>query len=358
MEGDHWPRGLCGNAGAGLARLRKRASEFFERLSVAELAHEAHRHLWVSDWMRLSDEYRMAAEAARDDGFVQVAHEARLCSLTSFEVARNLTCRADRADVDLADDVGSSQSRFEADLDDTIEHVQLDCDDQEPLSGFFLPASRRDSAAPAIICIGDGEITRGSMMTRLLPASLGRNMSLLFLDAGDSRARRVFKQEHILQCWMDHLLARTDVDPQRIAVYGEGAGAGCASRVALSDRRVAAAVCDGDLVTSVRRRASVRWMTGIEQACHDATETLPPPRRISCPLLIVVGERSMVREEEALELQAGYRQAGADCSVVVPNRIPSPLGEVENFIAVDDFIFEWFGAKLGSAPQPDPLTRL
>ena len=66
----------------------------------------------------------------------------------------------------------------------------------------------------------------------------------------------------------------------------------------------------------------------------------------------------MVPEQDALELQAGYRQAGADCSIVVPNRIPYPMGEVENFIAVDDFIFEWFDSKLGAARQPDPVTYL
>ncbi|APO50875.1 alpha/beta fold hydrolase [Bradyrhizobium diazoefficiens] len=51
-------------------------------------------------------------------------------------------------------------------------------------------------------------------------------------------------------------------------------------------------------------------------------------------------------------------EAGADCSVVVPNRIPYPLGEVENFITVDDFIFEWLDAKLGAARRLDPVTYL
>jgi hypothetical protein len=66
----------------------------------------------------------------------------------------------------------------------------------------------------------------------------------------------------------------------------------------------------------------------------------------------------MMREAEALELQAGYRHAGADCSIVVPNRIPYPLGEVENFIAVDDFIFQWLDSKLGTAGRINPVTYL
>ena len=66
----------------------------------------------------------------------------------------------------------------------------------------------------------------------------------------------------------------------------------------------------------------------------------------------------MVWEEDALALQAGYRQAGADCSTVVPTCIPHPLGEVENFIAVDNFILEWLDNKLGAGGQLDSVTRL
>jgi dienelactone hydrolase len=162
----------------------------------------------------------------------------------------------------------------------------------------------------------------------------------------------------MLQCWLDYLAARPDVDPRRIAIYGEGAGAVNASRLAFSDRRIAAAVSDGGLLTPIMRQASLRWMTG--QAAHDGASTgsLLPSRRIPCPLLVVVGSRSMVWEQDALELQTNYRQAGADCTVVVPNRIPHPLGEVENFVAVDDFIFGWLDSKLGTARQLEPVTYL
>jgi len=73
---------------------------------------------------------------------------------------------------------------------------------------------------------------------------------------------------------------------------------------------------------------------------------------------MVVGHRSMVREEDALELQARYRQSGAHCSIVIPNAIQNPLGAVENFITVDDFVFDWLHDKLGSTRQLDLLTYL
>lgn len=359
MKGDRWPHGSRDGAGGSLTRVRNRASDFFESLSVTELAREAHRHLWVSDWSRIADDYRIFAESPREDGSAWIAREAWLCSLTALEVARSLSCPDDFARPDLADKVGIGLRGLEDDADPVIERVKIDCFDQGALAGFFLPAFGRGPSAPAVICISDEEITLGSMLSRLLPASLRRNMSLLLVDAGNPSVRRSLKPEHMLQCWLDYLEARPDVDSQRLAIYGEGAGACHASRLALSDRRIAAAVCDGGLLTPVMRRASLRWMTGFGQAV-DGTSTVSvlPSRRLPCSLLMVVGSRSMIWEQDALELQSAYRQAGADCSVVVPNRIPHPLGEVENFIAVDDFIFEWLESKLGPGRQLDPVTYL
>lgn len=360
MERDHLPHGACDGAGRSLARLRNRASGFFESLSIAELARGAHRHLWISDWLRIANDYRTFAESAREHRSVQVAREAWLCALTAFEVARILSCPGDIESADLADKVDLSLKGWEHNAGSAVERVTIDCFDEGTLTGFFLPVFRHGPSAPAVICLCDGEDTLGSMMSRLLAASPRRNMSLLLVDARNSSVRRAFKPEHRLQCWLDYLEARPDVDAQRIAIYGEGAGATQASRVALSDRRIAAAVCDGGLLTPIMRRASLRWMAGCEQPAHGDIATGPSAssRRVSCPLLMVVGSRSMVMEQDALDLQAGYRQAGADCSVVVPNRIPHPLGEVENFIAVDDFIFEWLDSKLGAARQLGPVTYL
>ncbi|WP_456843014.1 alpha/beta hydrolase family protein [Bradyrhizobium sp. USDA 4486] len=283
-----------------------------------------------------------------------------MCSQTAVEVARSLSCPGDITDADLADNLATGRRNFEDDARLAIDRVEIDCFGQDVLAGFFVQGGRQGSCAPVVICISDEDINGSSMMGRLPPAVLGRNMSLLLIDTCNSSHRRSFKPEHVLQCCLDYLEARPDVDRQRIAIYGEGAAAPHAYRVALTDRRIAAAVCDGGLLTQVMRRAPFRWMTGPEQSDHDASSTgsMLPSHRLSCPLLVVVGSRSMVRERDALELQRFYQQAGADCSIVVPNCIAHPLGEIENFIAVDDFIFEWLDSKLGAGGQLDPVTYL
>lgn len=339
--------------------MRKRAGEFLESLSVAELAHDTHRQLWVSDWMRISDDYRALAVTARGEGSVWAEREAVLCTLTSLEVARSLNCEGDPADADLAGAMAASLDSFEQDLGHPVERITLEGHDDGALTGFFVPALQRESPAPTVICVAGEDTRPGAMVSRLLPAALRRNISLLLTDAGCSPLRRRFKPEQMLRCWLDHLADRPDVDPRRIAIYGEGEGAGYASGLALSDRRLAAAVCDGGLSTSTTRRASVRWMTGLDHSVGDeAAAAFLPSRRIPCPLLMVVGGRSILREQDALAMLAHYREADADCSVVVPHHIPHAAGEVENFIAADDFVFEWLEGKLGGARQFDPVIRL
>lgn len=360
MEIDGWPDGLCDGTGRSLARLRNRASSFFESLSVAELVCGTRRRTRIADWLKVADGYRTQAASARDEGSLQAAAEAWLCSLTALEVVRSLSCAGDLESVDLAEEVRISLTGFQDDAGPAIERVTIDCFGQGTLTGFFLPTPPRQPSPPVLVCVSDEEITLGSMMSRLLPASRFQSVSLLLVDAGVPSARHSFKPEHVLQCWLDYLEARPDVGQQRIAIYGEGAGAIHASRVALSDRRIAAAVCDGGLLSPVMRRASLRWMTRSGQAAEHGTAAAPPLqlRRIPCPLLMAVGSRSMIWEQDALELQAGYRQAGAACFVVVPNRIPHPLGEVENFVAVDDFILEWLCSSPGAVRQIEPVTYL
>ncbi|MGX4769709.1 alpha/beta hydrolase [Bradyrhizobium guangdongense] len=360
MQADHRSRPSCNGAGRNLARLRSRASGFFESLSVAELVRETRRHVWISDWSRIADEHLAFAATARKDGSAQDAREAWLCGLTALEVARSLACPGDLDGTDLAEKVGQGLRGFADDAGPAIERVEIDGPDEAVLAGFFLPARHHGSSAPVVICVGDEGMARGSMMSRLLPGSLCGTMSLLFIDVGQPSVRRPSRQEQALHGWLDYLEARSDVDPQRIAIYGEGAGAAHASRLAFSDRRIAAAICDGGVAMPAMRRAWLRRTIGMGPSVDDGTAaaSLVPSRRIACPLLVVVGSRSMVWEQDALELQAGYRQAGADCSVAVPNRIPHPLGEVENFVAVDDFIFEWLDGKLGAERKVDAVTYL
>ena len=113
MDCDYWPHGFSDVAGGSLARLRKRASAFFEGLSVTDLVRETQRKSWISDWTRVGDDYLMLAESARGAGPDHVVGESYLCALTAFEVARSLSYSEDPASIVLADKISLSLSKLE-----------------------------------------------------------------------------------------------------------------------------------------------------------------------------------------------------------------------------------------------------
>ena len=113
MDRNHLPRGFSNDADGDLARLRKRASAFFESLSVNELAQETQRKRWISDWTRLGDDYRMLAESVPEVGSAHIVSESCLCALTAFEVARRLSHLEDPASTVLVDMIDRCLSRLE-----------------------------------------------------------------------------------------------------------------------------------------------------------------------------------------------------------------------------------------------------
>ena len=343
MESDWWPRASLSDASANLARLRKSAGAFLEELSTSASREKEH---WILKWMTVGDQYRALAELAVKNNRPDTAGEFWLCALTAFEVARQLADPENSSSGVLADRIEGSLGSLRSCAPDRVERVEIEFFEREHFAGYFLRAARREQPAPAVIFISDEESSAGSIVGRLLPAVNDRNLSVLVVSGDDASKHRLFKPEAFLASWLDYLEGRADVDAGRIAVSGERMAAGYAGRIAASDRRIKAAVCDGGLWASLQHRANVGWMTGIWNTAGDRTRTsnLELVRRMRCPVLIVAGGRALFDRQSALELQADCKLAGLDCSVA----IPQAPGEIENFITKDDVVLDWLEEKLRS----------
>ncbi|MCP3477283.1 alpha/beta hydrolase [Bradyrhizobium sp. CCGUVB1N3] len=344
MDGDLWLRASLSDASAGLARVRNSAAAFLEEFS-ASASKEKKEH-WILNWMTAGDRHRASAELAAKDNLPDRASEFWLCALTAFEVARQLACPENSSGAVLADRIEGSLRSFESCAPDRVERVEIELFEGVLLAGYFLPAARSEQPAPAVIFVSDEESPAESIVSRLLPAVNDRNLSVLVVSGDDASKHRLFKPEAFLASWLNYLECRSDVDAGRIAVSGERTAAGYAARIAASDRRIVAAVCDGGLWASLRHRASVGWMTGIWDTAGDRTRTssLQLVRRMRCPVLIVAGSRALFDQQSALELQADCKLAGLDCSVAVHQA----SGELENFVTKDDLVLDWLERKLRS----------
>lgn len=332
-----------------LMSMRRGAAVFLDKLEV--IHGLASRQNWAARWIKIADEYSLLGELNINQGAVREAIGAWLCALTSFEVARRLVDENGPEGGEIAAKVQASIQSFGS-LDQNIERVQIACCDQFELPAYYLRAGARNLRAPAVICVSREEESEAALLGRLLPVVIGRSVSVLVVSHND--VSHHWRGQSLLSCCFDYLLDRPDVDAARVGVYGEGLSAVLATDFAASDRRVAAAVCDGGLWNWARVQASVGWMTKTADVADEQVVSARRSRlvrKLKCPVLVVVGGRGTVSASEASKLQADCRAARIDLELAVPPIVRTPSGETENFVTSDDSVFGWLEQKLRpSAP--------
>ncbi|MET4121639.1 hypothetical protein ABIB85_008075 [Bradyrhizobium sp. JR1.5] len=328
-----------------LASTRRGAAAFLDNLGGVYGA--AGLEAWATSWTNVGDAHSRIADLRVDEGAFDDATEAWLSALTAFEVARRLD-EDDRQRDDVSAKLETGIQRIGS-LGLGLERVQIAGGDQAEFQAHYLAASGPELRAPAVICISSEEEIATALLGRILPVVTTRGMSILVVSHDDVSNRWRGQSETLLSCCLDYLSDRSDVDPTRIGVYGEGLSAVLATDFAVSDRRIAAAVCDGGLWNWARTLTSVRWMTGT--AADVVGEDVASVRRsrlvrqLRCPVLVVVGGRGTVSASEAIKLQAECRAARIDLELVMPRTTLPPKG-IDNFVTSDDCVFGWLERKL------------
>ncbi|UPJ47860.1 alpha/beta hydrolase [Bradyrhizobium sp. 200] len=344
MEYAAWPQ-----VRGDLSSARRAAAAFLDNLTFEDRSGAADRQNWVARWTGIGDEHGVLGDRNIRSGALHEAIEAWLCALTAFEVARRLVDEDDQQSADASARLEAGIQRFELSLEQKVERVQIECCDQTEFLAYYLPAGSPDLCAPAVICISGEQESGTTLLGRLLPVVFGRGISLLVISHDDISNCSRSPSDIVLSCCLDYLSARSDVDGTRIGVYGEGFSAVLATDFAASDRRVAAAVCDGGLWNWTRILASVSWITKAADVVDEGLASVRRSqliRRLRCPVLVVAGGRGIVSVSEAIKLQADCMAATIGIELVIPRMIRTPEGEVENFVTSDDCIFRWLEQQL------------
>lgn len=336
-----WPR-----VSRDLASTRRGASVFLDNLE--DMYGAVGRKNWITKWTKIGDAHCRLAELNIAKRAFDEASEAWLCALTAFEVARRLVDEEDAQHRDVSARIEASVLKFGLSRQQKLERVQIACD-QADFFAYYLRAPSSHLRAPAVICISSEEETEVTLLGRLLPVAIGRGVSVLFVSHDDISNDSLGQGVGLLSCCLDYLSARSDVDANRIGIYGEGLSAALATDFAASDRRIAAAVCDGGLWTWARIMGSIGWMT---RAADVVDEEIVSARRsriarqLRCPVLVVAGGRGLVSVSEGIKLQAECAAARIDMELTIPRMTSTPAGEIENFVTADDCIFAWLQQKL------------
>ncbi|OSI68665.1 hypothetical protein BSZ22_21175 [Bradyrhizobium canariense] len=233
-------------------------------------------------------------------------------------------------------------------LEQRVRRVEISSWDEQKLPAYYVSGGGPDLCTAAVICISGEDETGAMLLGRLLPVIASRSMAALILAFDDISASR-HGQSEILSSCLDYLSAHPEVDASRIGIYGEGLSAALATDLALADRRLGAAVCDGGLWNWTRTQASISWITGTSHLSDDhlaSAHRMRLARRLKCPALVVAGGRSIVSVVEAIKLESDCAAASIDLKVLMPQLAPVSDGEFENFAAYDEGIFAWLEHKL------------
>lgn len=157
---------------------------------------------------------------------------------------------------------------------------------------------------------------------------------------------------------MDYLIARGDIDEQRIAIFGNGLGAAYASRAASLDDRLAAAVCDAGMWDLHQNVTATQWMSGHEGRDAIANEIRRLQRHglnsIKCPILMTFGEHDWLDTRHAVALSDALRGEGADVTLKVfaATETAAAHGQSDNPTLGNEFVFDWISGHLATAHAP------
>ncbi len=354
-KGANWMRCAAWHYVRGdLASTRRDAAAFLDNLDVIDRL--IGRQVWATSWTNIGEAHCRVADLRVGGGAFDEATEAWLSALTAFEVARRLD-----EDPQQRDQVST---KFEAAIQRLgsmglrLERVQIADGDQE-FQAYFVSAAGPELRVPSVICISNEEELGTTLLRRVLPVVTDRGMSILVVSHDDVSNHWRGQAETLLSCCLDYLSGRPDVDPIRIGVYGDGLSAVLATDFAVSDKRIAAAVCDGGLWNWARTLASVRWMTGTADLVDEDLASVRRSRlvrQLRCPVLVLVGGCGAVSASEAVKLQADCRKAHVDLELVTLRTSWSSSKRIENFVTSDDCVFGWLERKLKHG-SGSPLSR-
>jgi len=151
--------------------------------------------------------------------------------------------------------------------------------------------------------------------------------------------------------WVDYLLTRGDIDPSRIALYGDGLGGSHATRIASHDLRFAAAVCDGGLWDRHERLFAMRRI-GRDEATAGGrawtTEGEHFATTVKCPALMTIGQHDYIAVEHAIDVHETGKRSGMPLALKVlsSEETAASPGHMDNPTLAREFVFDWIREKL------------
>jgi len=232
------------------------AADVGECFAAAAAIQDGDYNSWFATFHALAERVHGIAEASAAAGDTVSAREAFLRAATYYADAAFFTdgTRDPSRLVPTWEAHRAAFDAFAARLDPPAEPVAIPYDGTT-LPGYVLTVDSSGARRPWLIMNNGSDGTASDMWSEGAAAALRRGYNTLIFD-GPGQGAALFRQglsfrpdwEKVITPVVDWLLARADVDPERIAILGISQGGYWVPRAVAFEHRIAAAIADPGVV--------------------------------------------------------------------------------------------------------------
>jgi hypothetical protein len=229
------------------------AGDVGEMLSTADRVVDGDADSWCQEWIATARRLATVAEGCASSGHQVSARAAYLRAATYYAMALSSVDGTKDPAALLQPTFTEHRRCFDAYaelLDPPAERVKIPYEDQTMPGYLFRPPSADAPLRTLIMNNGsDGPMT--SIWPSVSAGGVARGYNVLIFD-GPGQQSMLFERgvpfrhdwEHVITPVVDFLLARSDVDPAQIALYGISQAGYWVPRALAFEHRVAAAIAD------------------------------------------------------------------------------------------------------------------
>jgi hypothetical protein len=229
------------------------AGDLGEMLSTADRVVDGDADSWCQEWIATGQRLATIAEECARSGHRVSARAAYLRAATYYAVALSSVDGTEDPDALIPPTFAEHRRCFDAYtelLNPPAERVEISYQGATMPGYLFRPSTSDDPRRTLIMNNGsDGPVT--SIWPPVSTGGVARGYNVLVFD-GPGQQSMLFERgvrfrhdwEHVITPVVDFLLARPDVDPERIAVYGISQAGYWVPRALAFEHRIAAAIAD------------------------------------------------------------------------------------------------------------------
>ncbi len=342
------------------------AADFNECHRVCRRMREGNEEDWYTEWRREAERLEQLAGEAEAQSHTATAHDFHLRTCSYYRAAEFMIEPADERKTPTylrGTECFQKAGRY---FSPPLEAVRVPYEDTS-LHGYFFPnRSGVAGKTPALVYFGGADSNAEELYFLGAQEALKRGMACLTVDGpGQGETLRLHgipsrpDYEVATKAAVDYLVARPEVDPDRIGLIGVSMGGYYAPRGAVFDPRVKACVAYGacfDLLPDLYDffppiQGQMEWLVGAkgpEEARKILKEfTLDGViERLTCPLLVVHGEEDYIVAPESAQKTYDGARGPKELRMWSPDEGGAAHCNMDNTSQVYPYMFDWLVDRL------------